>query len=112
MANSESNSDFEINFDSNSDKEVEVSNLKNHVKVSKYIDEFCLSLKTSLKMISELKIKNFSKLTQQEISWKEKFENLDKTFVDLVENYDSLSKENTVLKKDISNITKIFFKRI
>jgi len=70
-----------------------VSNLKIPVKVSKYIDELCLSLKTSLKRISELKKEN-SKLRQHETSWKEKFENLNKGFVDLKENSDSLSKEN------------------
>jgi len=80
-SNSKSDSDFEIYFDSNSDKEVKVSNLKISVKVSKYIDEFCLSLKTSLKRISELKNEN-SKLRQQETLWKEKFESLDKSFVD------------------------------
>jgi len=57
MARSKSGSDSEIDSDSysDSDSEIEVSNLKISTKVSKYIDELCLSLKTSLKNISELK---------------------------------------------------------
>lgn len=53
MENSELDSDSEINLDSDldSDSEVEVSNSKIPMKVSKYIDELCLSLKTSLKRI-------------------------------------------------------------
>jgi len=34
------------------------------------------------------------------------FENLDKSFITLRENVDSLSKENTLLKNDISSISK------
>jgi len=75
----------------------------------KYIEELCLSLKTSLKRIFELKRKN-SELKQEETLWKEKFENLDKSFVNLKENANSLSKENTFLKDNISNITKRFSK--
>jgi len=56
MANSKSNSNF--GTDSDSDSEIKVSNLNIPVKVSKYIDELYLSLKTSLKRISELKMEN------------------------------------------------------
>jgi len=105
MANSKSDSDSETDLDLDSDEEVEVSNLRIPAKVSKYIDELYLNLKTSLKRIFELKMEN-SKLKQQEISWNEKFENLDKIFIDLKENADSLSKENIFLNENISNITK------
>lgn len=67
MANSESDSDSKTDSDSDSDKEIEVSNFKIPAKVSKYINELCLSLKVSLKRISELKKEN-SKLKQHEIS--------------------------------------------
>jgi len=64
---SDSDSKLEIDSDSEPDKKIEISDLKIHVKVSKYIDELCLSLKSSLKRISKLKMEN-SKLRQQEVS--------------------------------------------
>jgi len=107
MAKSKLDSDFEIDIELDLDSQIKVSNQKIPTKVSKYIDELCLSLKTSLKRISELKREN-STLKQYEIFWKEKFENLDKIFVILKENVNFLSKENTFLKNDISNISKRF----
>jgi len=63
MAHSDLDSESKIDSNLDADKELEVSDLKILVKVSKHIEELCLSLKTSLKRISELKREN-SKLRQ------------------------------------------------
>jgi len=56
IANLESDSDFETDSNSDSNKEVEGSNFKVPVNVSKYIDKLCLSVKTmkSLLFLSEI----------------------------------------------------------
>ncbi|XP_071724666.1 uncharacterized protein [Rutidosis leptorrhynchoides] len=92
---------------SDSDSEFEVSDYKIPVKVSKYINELCFSLKTSLKRISELKKEN-SVLKQKENILEEKVKNLDLNVSTLKESEDNLSKENAFLKTDLSNISKKF----
>jgi len=51
-------SDSELEFDSDIDFEIEINHFEILIKVSKYINEFCLNLKSSLKRISELKREN------------------------------------------------------
>jgi len=74
IAHSNSNSELE------SDTELEVNYPEIPLKISKYNDELCLNLKSTLKMIFELKREN-SQLRQHDIFQKEKFENLQNDFM-------------------------------
>jgi len=87
--------------------EIEVSHSKIPIKVLKYINELYLNLKSSLKKISELKKEN-SRLRQHDFSRKEKFEILQKDFLQTKESRDLLVKENDSLKNEFSNISPNF----
>jgi len=92
---------------SESEDKIEESNSDIPREISNYIDELCSNNKAALRKISKSKKENL-KLKQQDLFQKERIETLEKDLSESQESQDLVLKENKHLKKEVSNVMKIF----